>query len=203
MIPLLSILSLFPLLDPSYGLINGNAIGNRNPSTANWIYALYESNLWSSSRKQQSNWHLLFSFPLQHYRSDVSHKKSFAINASEFRCYRIQHCEGTTHTVLCGSLWQRQGASSSCGCKRHHHPMNKYVTLIRSSWKNLSRLLLSELNFWWWGWHELPWLWRQQGPPKRRYPTMTLHGVTTQTTSSSIFTTVKTTYLAQSMNYIN
>jgi hypothetical protein len=33
-----------------------------------------------------------------------------------------------------------------------------------------------------------PWRWRQQRPPKRRYPTTILHGVTTQKTSTWIFT---------------
>jgi len=28
----------------------------------------------------------------------------------------------------------------------------------------------------------LPWRWRQHGPPKRRYPAATLHGVTIQKT---------------------
>jgi hypothetical protein len=36
------------------------------------------------------------------------------------------------------------------------------------------------------------WRWRQQCPPKRRYPTTTLHVVTTEKTSTSIFTAVKT-----------
>jgi len=29
-----------------------------------------------------------------------------------------------------------------------------------------------------------PWRWRQQCPPKRRYPAATVHGVTTQKTST-------------------
>jgi hypothetical protein len=37
--------------------------------------------------------------------------------------------------------------------------------------------------------------WRQYGPPKRWYPTTTLHGVTTQKTSIWIFTSVKTSNL--------
>jgi hypothetical protein len=37
-----------------------------------------------------------------------------------------------------------------------------------------------------------PWRWRQHGPPKRWYPTATLHGVRTQKTSSWIFTADKT-----------
>jgi hypothetical protein len=35
------------------------------------------------------------------------------------------------------------------------------------------------------------WRWRQHGPPKWWYPTTTLHGVTTQKTSTSIVTAVK------------
>jgi len=30
------------------------------------------------------------------------------------------------------------------------------------------------------------WIWRHHGPPKRRYPTTTLHSVTTQKTSTWI-----------------
>jgi hypothetical protein len=37
--------------------------------------------------------------------------------------------------------------------------------------------------------------WRQHGPLKRRYPTTTLHGVTTQKTSTRIFTAVKASNL--------
>jgi len=41
-----------------------------------------------------------------------------------------------------------------------------------------------------------PWRWRQQGPPKLWYPTATLQGVTTQKTSTWIFTDVWTSDLA-------
>jgi len=37
-----------------------------------------------------------------------------------------------------------------------------------------------------------PWRWREQSSPKRRYPTTTLHGVTTQKTTTWIFIPVKT-----------
>jgi len=40
------------------------------------------------------------------------------------------------------------------------------------------------------------WGWRHHGPPKRWYPTKTLHGVTAQKTSIRIFTAVKTSNLA-------
>jgi hypothetical protein len=40
-----------------------------------------------------------------------------------------------------------------------------------------------------------PWRWRQHGPLKRWYPTTTLHCVTTQETSTWIFTAVKTANL--------
>jgi len=36
-----------------------------------------------------------------------------------------------------------------------------------------------------------PWRWRQHGPPKRRYPTAVLHGVTIQKTKTQIFTAAK------------
>jgi len=39
---------------------------------------------------------------------------------------------------------------------------------------------------------------RHQGPPKPWYPTAALHGVTTQKTSTWIFTAVKTSNLASS-----
>jgi hypothetical protein len=42
----------------------------------------------------------------------------------------------------------------------------------------------------------MKWRWRQHGPPKRRYPTTTLLGVTTQKTSTWIFIAVKTPNLA-------
>jgi len=36
-----------------------------------------------------------------------------------------------------------------------------------------------------------PWRWRQHGPPKRWYPDTTVHGITTQKTSTWIFIAVK------------
>jgi hypothetical protein len=41
-----------------------------------------------------------------------------------------------------------------------------------------------------------PWRWRQQDPPKRWYPTSSLHRVTIQKNSTWIFTAVKTKSLA-------
>jgi hypothetical protein len=45
----------------------------------------------------------------------------------------------------------------------------------------------------------LPWRWRLQGPPKRRYPTATPYSVRSQKMASCIFTAVRTSHLA---NYL-
>jgi hypothetical protein len=47
------------------------------------------------------------------------------------------------------------------------------------------------------------WRWRHHGPLKHWYPTTTLHGVTTQKTSTWIFTTVKTSSLPSGKIYHN
>jgi len=44
-----------------------------------------------------------------------------------------------------------------------------------------------------------PWKWWQQGPPKSLYPTTTLLGVTTQKTSTWIFTAERTPNLASNI----
>jgi hypothetical protein len=43
----------------------------------------------------------------------------------------------------------------------------------------------------------------QQARLKYQYPTTTLHGTTTQTTSNGIFNTMKTSYLTKGLNYIS
>jgi hypothetical protein len=48
-----------------------------------------------------------------------------------------------------------------------------------------------------------PWRWRQQGPPKRWYLTITLHGVTTQKTSTWVFIAVKVSSLAPNNKILN
>jgi hypothetical protein len=45
------------------------------------------------------------------------------------------------------------------------------------------------------------WRWRQHGPLKRRHPTTTLHGVTTQKNSTRIFTAAKTCNHALNINF--
>jgi hypothetical protein len=46
-----------------------------------------------------------------------------------------------------------------------------------------------------------PWRWRQHGPPKRWYPTTTLHGVTIQNTSTWNITAVKASKLEITVTY--
>jgi len=43
--------------------------------------------------------------------------------------------------------------------------------------------------------------WRQHGPPKRWYPTTSLHGVTSQKTATRIFTAVKTSSRVQDFHF--